>query len=64
MLSLYDLSNKYVLYAVTEHSTTPTTEKEIDDKFAEATIQALNENAKKITEQRIKREKQKNKKTT
>ncbi len=64
MLSLYDLSKKYVLYAVTEHGTIPTTEKEIDDKFAEATIQALNVNAKKITEQRIKREKQKNKKTT
>ena len=63
MLALYNCSRKYVAYVVKEREE-PLSEnelQEIDNKFAEYTMQALNDNAKRIDEINMKQKSKKSK---
>lgn len=51
MLVSYSISRKYVCYEITQIDNT-TSEKEIDEKFVEGSIKALNQNAQRILKER------------
>ena len=51
MLVSYSISRKYVCFEITPIDS-PTSEKEVDEKFIESSIKALNQNAQRILKER------------
>ena len=51
MLVSYSISRKYICFEITPIDS-PTSEKEVDEKFIESSIKALNQNAQRILKER------------